>query len=249
MNSGTDDQIAAPNDPRTSRPRVGEPIHELRLIAALERDLWRLEQPGTGRSAFVVFEPEVGAGRPDAMILTASQRALERFESTGLRMPTPAAPRALLATDDGTLGLSQPYARTLRNRLLENGWTDAQRSRAADIVHDSLGLEAKMHDWRRALQQVVKFQVTVHRSAIMMPRDAALRVPEPYLTSYGIGLIEETAKGSKWLVRPVHRELPEYSRLWLLELLMRAREEGRAYTPSELRKRFNASSIAATRER
>jgi hypothetical protein len=228
-----------PAGPRidNAKLRVGQPTHELALISALERDVWRLYRPGPGRISFVVFEPEVGAGRPDAIVITVSRAALERFRATGLRVPTPSATRALTDTDEMAMGLSPQYVRSLRRQLQSAGWSSREFDRAANIVHDSLAIEAKMSDWQRALRQVAKFQITVHKSAILMPALAATRIPLPILDSYGIGVIAESQNRSDWFVSPHTHELAPFARLWLLELLIRALESGTAYRPSDLRKR------------
>jgi hypothetical protein len=197
--------------------------------------------------SYVLFEPEVGAGRPDAIVLTVSKSALERFRATGLRVPTPSATRALTDTDETSLGLSPQYVRSLRKQLSIAGWGPREFARAASIVHNSLAIEAKVSDWQRALRQVAKFQVTAHQTAIFMPSQAAARIPLPILESYGIGLISETGGKSNWFVAPERHELAEFSRLWLLELLVRALETGSAYSPSELRKRSNEASSDSTR--
>lgn len=229
--------------------RVGQPTHELRLIYSLERNLWRLCRPGKGRVSYVLFEPEVGAGRPDAIVITVSKGALERFRATGLRVPTPSATRALTDTDEMALGLSPQYVRALRRQLSLSGWSPREFDRAARIVNDSLAIEAKISDWRRALQQVVKFQVTAHQAAILMPAQAATRLPGPTLEKYGIGLIAEAEGKSEWSVSPRRYELPEFSRVWLLELLLRGLEDGTAYSPSELRNRSKDATKDSSRGR
>ena len=52
----------------------------------------------------MLFEPEVGAGRPDAIVITVSKAALERCQATGLRVLTSSAMRALTDTDEMALG-------------------------------------------------------------------------------------------------------------------------------------------------
>jgi hypothetical protein len=237
--------LAPSNHLRTGRP-VGVPTHELALMSALARDMWRLDRPGPGRVNFVLFEAEVGAGRPDAVVLTVSRNSLEKFRATGLRIPTPTASRALTDTADSSLGISVQYARSLRRRLEAEGWTSREFQQGAAIIHDSLAIEAKVSDWSRALRQVAKFQPTTHRSAILMPEMAATRVPRPTIEKNGIGLLAESHGRTEWMTPAVGQDLSPQRRLWLLELLLRGLDAGVAYNPSALRKRSIAELNAST---
>ena len=229
---------------RESR-RVGEPIQELALIDAIARDAGKLFHVGPGRTARAIFEPEVGSGRPDAVLLSFSLPALERFKKTGLRIGNLSSARALTDQKNST-GLSAAYARTLRRGLIDEGWNPIEVERASRIVYSSLGIEAKVSDWRRAVQQATIFQKSVHRSAILMPGSAASRVDLPVIQRYDIGLAQDTPNGLKWIREPGRQEVSTSASLWMLELLVRAIDSGAAYKLSELRKFRSASSMLST---
>ncbi|MGV8911437.1 MAG: hypothetical protein ACOH14_02380 [Rhodoglobus sp.] len=229
------------------RRRVGQPVQELTLTSILASDLSKLFRPGPGRSAYVIFEPEVGAGRPDVLVVSASSTALARYIKAGLRVSTPSATRALSAADESSLGISVPYARSLRKGLLQDGWSQQEYARASVIVHDSLAIEAKVKDWKQALRQVAKFHVTAHRSAIFMPLKTARLIPIPVLEQYGAGLLVETGGRAEWLLTSPRRELEGPSTIWMLEVLVRAMENGLAYKLSDSRNFTSESSKALTR--
>lgn len=226
--------------------RVGVPVHELHLIATFRRSAASLYKPGPGRVSYVLFEPEVGAGRPDAVAITVSRTALDRFMSTGLRVRNVSESRALFASDASPLGLTAKHSRSLKRHLAARGWTISELERASSIVYDSLAVEAKIRDWQQALRQAAKFSIAAHQAALFMPVSAATRIPRPLLTSNGFGLVSSGDRGASWEVLPERREPAPYARLWLLELLLRGLESGTAHTPSALRKREIASMRDST---
>lgn len=229
--------------------RVGEPVHERVLTEALAREAGRLMPPGVGRSLYVLSEPEVGNGRPDAILLTISSSALSAFQRTGLRLPHATAARVLdVDMDDSGLGVSSSYARQVRGQLRTEGWSEAKVKASAHIVRDSLGVEAKMKDWRRAVRQLSRFRSSVNMSALLVPQDIEQAVDHKSLDFYGAGLITLTTNGISWSLPAQRRPLELARRLWLLELLVRGLESGTAHRFSAAANSSIASRNAATRD-
>lgn len=225
---------------------VGEPIQEARLVARLVEQAHALFPPGPGRSAWIVLEPSIGAGRPDALIVHASETARRAHATRGLRLSTPATARALSDAPDDRLGLSTDYAREVRRSLDRVGWTPRAFQRSSTVVSDSVAIEAKLGDARRALHQVAKFRSSAHRSAILMPEATSARASRATLDLLGTGLIIAKDRVLVWQVPPRRSELSASRSAWLAELLLRGTEDGTAHRISASRKRESADFIART---
>lgn len=227
--------------------RVGQPTHELMLLSALSLDARHLFKPGPGRVTFLLPEPEIGMGRPDALVLTLSANGLRSFREKALRLPSYAAARALdEETDDADVGVSVSYVKTLRRELSKSGWTQAEFKKASRLVADSIAIEAKIDNGRRAIEQVVKFSPRANRSAVLMPLSKVQNLPSDVLRNYGVGVIAESAGRLAWTRPADFRPLKGWQRAWLAELLVRGLSDGSAYSFSVDRKIRSASSKATT---
>lgn len=209
--------------------RVGIPIHETLLVEAAVKFLPRLFPPGAGRSLYVLREPEVGAGRPDVVALHVSPGGLTSHLERRPPIPHSTAAKSLHDTsDDGSFGVEKPYGRRLRRSMIESGWSAREIAAAAALVHDSLAIEVKLRDWRRAVRQAAKFSPLVARSALLLPGTAA----EPTAASldfYSLGLLQADPRARvRWVKNAPPQTLPPYARLWLLELLARGLRDGSA---------------------
>lgn len=221
---------------------VGVPTHEVALTRALAISISRLFPPGPGRTTFIVFEPEVGHGRPDAIAIQISVSGLSAVQREGLRLPHLTASRAALAPDDTqTFGVTAPYGRQLRARVRTDGWTERRAASVANLVVDSLAIEAKMQDWRRAMRQVAAFRPYAHRAALLVPQRLVSRVDEGTLGVYQTGLLSENQGSVSWLRPAPKLNIEPAASIWLVELLVRGLEQGTAYSASALA----SSSIAA----
>lgn len=210
--------------------RVGEPLHERVLTDAVVKTAGQLMPPGPGRSVYVLSEPELGNGRPDIIMLAASSLAVKAFAQRGLRLPHSTAARVLDPDADfERLGVGPSYGRRLRAQLLATGWSTSLAAQAGNIVHASLGIEAKMKDWRRALRQVSRFRSSVGQSALLVPAAVAEKVNQTSLEFYRSGLLSMNDEGVAWSVPPIDQAIDGSRRLWLLELLLRGLEDGSAH--------------------
>jgi hypothetical protein len=230
-------------DAPVARPRrVGVPIQERALTDALLTNVDAVLRPGVGRSVFAIEEAEVGAGRPDVVLLAVNVGALEAFRRTGLRLPSPLAARALdpeIAEDE--IGVTRSHLRSVQRDLRERGWSSASAEHLAGVLHDSLAVEAKVKDWRQAIRQVSKFRRIFHRSAVLMPRRPLPDASEIAMDVYGCGLLFEDAARIRWERDSAETEPQLWARLWLLELLVRGLEDGSAHRPAASRNAGSAS--------
>ena len=98
-----------------------------------------------------------------------------------------------------------------------------------------------MRDWRRALNQVSKFRRHFHQSTILMPERSL--PPDTYrsLDFYGCGLLFRDGDEFNWERQPGSASPTMWSRLWLLELIVRGVENDSAYRLSAERNRPSAS--------
>ena len=150
----------------TSRPPVGVPIHEVALQEAIGRQFSRLFAPGAGRSVFFITEPELGFGRPDAVLLTLSVSSLNAFLRRGLRLPSLNAAKSLAG---GGTNLTDKHARSLARQLERSGWSERALKDAGGVITDSLAVEAKLAEWRRATRQAAGYRVGAGRSVVLLP--------------------------------------------------------------------------------
>lgn len=230
-----------------SERRVGVPIQEAVLTGRLLGAAGQLFRPGSGRTSWLLLEPKTGFGIPDALVITASESAVSAYVRRQLRLPSVSAARALTNTSAGTSGLSEPYARSLRKELEEAGWDSRAIGKTASIIHDSLAIEVKLRDARRALQQINKFRVSANRTALVMPETAARHISTTTLGRLGAGLIVAEPESFRWHLTPQYQAIDLYRQLWLTELLVRGIETDQAYKLSAARKVRIDSEIAATR--
>lgn len=229
--------------------QVGQPVQELLLMRSLVNRAPALFPPGPGRSAFLMLEPDIGFGRPDAIVVTTSMAALNAFVASDLRIPTFSAARAFHEFETTSAGLSPNYARDLRRRLTQSGWTQQGFARAANVVVHSVAIEAKIRDWRQALRQVAKFHSAAHSSAILMPSHTAMRISNLSLDLYGTGVLSEDHGQISWRRRAITKDPGAAFKVWMLETLVRGLREGTAYRLSDSRKRANDALIASRRGR
>lgn len=225
--------IAAGLRSSSAHRTVGLPIHEARLTDAFVNAADKLMSPGPGRSLHLMLEPRVGRGRPDILILTVSPSGLLTYLRRSSRFATFTEAQAISGNIDDPIGISTSYAKNLRAKVHTKGWKQSQLLQARNLVHDSLAVEAKMSDWRRAVRQVARFRPMAHRTALLVPEEVADRVDRHTLSVYQSGLITASDHRLSWLADAPKRPLGDAQKLWLLELLHRQLEANQ--TPSALR--------------
>jgi hypothetical protein len=216
----------------TAARSVGRPIHEAKLVGALIDRVPEVFPPGRGRSLYILREPQLGRGRPDIIALLVSSAGLDAYQRRGLRLPHLTAALSLgPQTDDIGAGITNDYARKVQRRLGHLGWNE-HKLRLASLVYDSMSIEAKMDDWRRAIRQASKFQPLTHRSALLLPEGVAQRASVTALEFYGLGVLSVSGTAIEWQREAPKRVPAIAARLWLLELLLRGIEDNSAYKAS-----------------
>ena len=226
---------------------VGVPAREGLLTQRLADAAGKLFPPGSGRSSWLVLEPQTGLGIPDVLIIQASALAVSTHVARGLRLPTLSAARVLSARPNEATGVTPRYAQSLRLNATRDGWTASAVRAASSVVSDSLAIEVKLADAKRALQQLSKFRVSTHRAAICRPASTAHRASRQTLDRFGAGLLVAEEFDIHWENRARFQEIPTFRRLWLAELLVRSLEAGSAYRLSASRKRSIADASDLTR--
>lgn len=211
----------------SSRPPVGVPIQEAVLHSALKEHHRKLFPPGVGRSTFFLSEPELGFGRPDALILTVSKSALSAFRRTGLRLPSLSAAKSLAGVGSGN---SERYDRALARDLSRSGWTAADLIAAGKIIHDSIAVEAKLNEWRRAIRQASTYRIGAGRAAVLLPDRVSTNVDLRNLEAHEVGLLLSKNGKITWSVAAQPGPLSPSHRAWLLELLLRDLDSGILHT-------------------
>ncbi|MDR3725270.1 MAG: hypothetical protein P4K83_12405 [Terracidiphilus sp.] len=85
----------------------------------------------------------------------------------------------------------------------------------------TVAIELKLHDWKRALEQAMLYQLCSDFVYIAMPEDAASRVDLPELEKEGVGLlaVQRTGKCCCVLSAPAHREVRSFYRGHQIEYL------------------------------
>lgn len=209
-----------------SRPPVGIPIHEIVLYEALDRHAARLFPPGAGRSTYIITEPELGFGRPDAILLTISSVSLSAFRRRGLRLPSLNAAKSL--SGEGS-SLTERHARTLSRDLERAGWSEHDLRMASGMVADALAVEAKLGEWRRAIRQAAAYRVGTGRSAVLLPGHVGDRVDVRNLETHSVGLLLEEDRSIRWKLAAPRSEVSVSRRAWLTELLLRGLDSDAAH--------------------
>lgn len=231
----------------TTRPPVGVPIYEAILVDNLKQAITKLFPPGSGRSTYILSEPDIGRGRPDLVVLIISAHSVKKFMESGLRLSSYTAARSLDSSlSPRDLGVTESYAASLRKKFPSH-LSRNDLKRLSRSVHESVAIEAKMSDWRRATLQAARFQGLVDRAVLVMPDKKSENIPPSTLKRYDLGLLAADGRQFAWKSNGRTNITGEVNRLWLLELLVRGLTNGTAYNASACRKRRIDSRKAPTR--
>jgi hypothetical protein len=174
----------------------------------------------------VLPEVELGVGRPDALLIAVSRRAINARRRRGLRIRTLAEAEILGAWfDDAPCRHSKSHVRSTLARARANGWIQDASSRRANVglVGDSMLIEAKVSDWRTGINQLARARFGAHRAVLAMPEGSTHRPSRPALEKNRVGLAAVRGDGGvAWVRQPKRRQLSSAADLWLVELVMRA---------------------------
>jgi hypothetical protein len=182
------------------RPRVDGPEVQIedavvsRLTDIFERNDWPLWVGGS---------VPIGAGFPDivsawydpqVVSLADFQTADGHILATRLQFPS----RMLEPR------MKQLEASAVINRATDNAFSITASWR--QILPEVVTVEAKVSDWRAALQQANRNRIFAHRSFVAFPEDLAERVRRsPGFLRHGVGILAVSNSGEVWVSRPARR--------------------------------------------
>lgn len=190
--------------------------HLLDLFPQQDRLVWR------------AGSAPVGAGKPDIILAGCAPEvvALDHKDPRArallayLRM----ARKAKLATMSERLGYDAKSVSRSIDGLLESGIVLPENDsfRLSEpwraVLPEIVTVEAKVGDWRRALNQAVRNQLFAHRSFIALPSNVASRAGEDEaFKRHGIGILSVENCASVRVLRHARRATP---RIWLYYYLI-----------------------------
>jgi hypothetical protein len=222
---------------------VGTPGAEAALTRAALEAASELLPPGPGRSLFLLWEVEIGIGRPDLLFLAASSSAVRSQARRDLRLQNWVEARVLGSwlTGNEMTGVSRQHAASVTKRLRERGWTVTKAKRRLPLVADSLLIEAKVSSWKGGLAQLARTRRMAQRSALLLPQTTNRLVARQRLKQGSVGLLLfDPEVGIKWQKKAPARSVSPAARLWLGELVIRAFEDRGSQTLSSARKSSKA---------
>ena len=170
-------------------------------------------------------EVDLGVGRPDILLLSASGKALKARARSGLRLTNLTEARILAALNNGAgSGHSLSHVRAVTARLQEAGWvrSTGEVRPVRRMIGDSLLVEAKVSDWRTGIQQLTRVRWASHSSVLLMPIVSQQRVPRKTLRHNRLGLLVLDDRGLRWQLKPPRRSLSWLADVWLTELAIRS---------------------------
>lgn len=200
----------------------------LLTAAALEQSA-ALVEPRPGRVLVALSEVELGVGRPDVLLLTASKNGLLARARHGLRLGNLTEAEILASVHEGRRSKhSDSHVRAVTRRLRALGWLvrgDALRT-TPRLIAQSVLIEAKVRDWRTGIGQLARTTWVAERSALLVPRNVERRVPKALFQHNGIGLIIQRSDGTlAWRLRGRARRISLVADLWVTELAIRHLEQ------------------------
>lgn len=170
----------------------------------------------------------VGAGKPDIILAGCAPQvvALDHNDARArallayLRM----ARKAKLATMSSRLGYDESSVRRSIDGLVQAGIVLSEDDSYVmsapwrSVLPEIVTVEAKVGDWRRALNQAVRNQLFAHRSFVALPSGVAARAKDDEtFGQYGIGILSVEKCDSVRVLRHARRATP---RIWLYYYLI-----------------------------
>lgn len=209
---------------------VGHPTHERLITMAVLRQALEIYPVTRGHALLALHEPDLQQGRPDIVLVCVRLAQLEVYLEARLRLPTTTAARVLAQADEGdATGVELKYARRISRDLASAGWDRAHTQKALSVITWTVGIEAKMSDWRRAMRQIAAWRGTVDRAALAMPAATVGRVDPKQLEFYRSGLLVSGPSGVVEARPSESVPVSAANRLWMLESLVRGIEADRCY--------------------
>jgi hypothetical protein len=170
----------------------------------------------------------VGAGKPDIILAGCAPEvvALDHKDARAraLLAYLRIARKAKLATMSTRLGYDTNSVRKSIEGLVESKIVLSENDSFKlsepwkSVLPEIITIEAKVGDWRRALNQAVRNQLFAHRSFVALPSSVALRARDDEMFKrYGIGILSVEKCDSVRVLRHARRATP---RIWLYYYLI-----------------------------
>lgn len=164
----------------------------------------------------------VGAGKPDLIAVSWEPRvvALAQVSMLGVHILAylRSVRQARLGTIANRLGRSRESVQNCLNVLHEaeavsSGATTFSLSPPwGEILREIVAVEAKVANWRRAVEQAARNRVFTHRTFVAVPERIAQRIRrEPAFSQLGVGIISVSENDEVRIVRRGRRRQP---RVW-----------------------------------
>jgi hypothetical protein len=202
-----------------TRFRESRPGPELAIETVVAERLPDLLGESSGGSVWRGASPAIGAGMPD---LVFAWHGPEVWQLCGahdtasallgyLRSVTRARPETLSTRLGLPLGPVREALECLVQRLvvsevlgcfaLSAGWKN--------ILPEIVAVEAKVSNWKKAVQQAARNRVFAHRCFVAVPATLAWRVcSDPWVKKLGIGVVSVTEAGDATIERKARYDEP-----------------------------------------
>ena len=203
--------------------------------------------PGRGYRTVAIDEVELGVGRPDVLLAVVGVGDLRKWIRHAPRLRTWMEARVFasrLRPSEARLAeVSTDHFRSISRRFDRSAVEQVRRLQ--NPTHETLLIEAKLHDWRSGIAQLAPARRYFSRTALLVPSRVAPRVPHQLLRSQRIGLLATDGAKFSWHRRAVASSNSLAARLWISELVVRhVVAYGLLPRPSAILRLSNATEIA-----
>lgn len=200
------------------RPRRLGP--EIKIEDAVAKQVPHLF-PGDGHVSWMARSLPLGASMPDLLIVACNPQisSLSDFGMLGAYILSYLRSVNRVRIDTIIERISSPKKKILRclnnlieaNVVIQNSSVFSLSPSWRDILSEIVTVEAKVKNWKTAVEQAVRNRVFAHKSYIALPAHIAERIrTEPVLKYFGIGLLSVNNND----VRVTRRARRHQPRIW-----------------------------------
>jgi hypothetical protein len=176
----------------------------------------------TGYSTWIAGSLPVGGGMPDLLLVSYEPKVHVLSDALDVRPEILACLRSLpcasLKTVVTRTGFSERKMDQWLERLSALGIVEKKGLKYSlsavwrRILPEIIGIEAKVTNWRKCVNQAIRNHIFAHRSFVALPaRDAERVFREPMITRAGIGVLSLEAGGKMQMLRDSRWRQP---RVW-----------------------------------
>lgn len=221
-----------------TRFRESRPGPELAIEEAVARRLPALMVESSGR-VWRAASPSIGAGMPDLVFAWHGPEVRQLHGALGavsavlgyLRSVTRARPETLSAKLSLPLSSVRESLIDLAERLVLSealGWFEMSNV-WRNILPEIIAVEAKVSNWKKAVQQAARNRVFAHRSFVAVPEQLAERVRlDGLVKKLGIGVLSVGKGGETTIARRARFDEPLVWEYYYQVASLVAKERGNA---------------------